>query len=461
MASNNTTTLPAGNESPTSLGHEIPAQSPDLEPLQLPNPQSPANIPTTVQTLRRIFQDNSLSHEEQDAFAESILAIIRKLPSNPRTYQPIDFEEELENIILEWVDRAMMEPQAGISSIRDDWSGQQGGIRMEIPTANGADENKDNEVVEVSEREMEEDDEYEEGEGNEEDGDFDDDEENTVSENNDLEEGEGEGEGEEGGGESESSSIEDHFLIREYPEMQVELAWHQALSRDILPEHFALFKHCITERIRCCSGDEKEVLYEILTESQIAWLTEPIPENSRIKIPEKEQVWVVIWSVLKFARLLLRAGGGVIQDNTRINEYVAIIVGVWWLVCGEPFEYISKAQRGGPEVYMGAEGWTMSEEPWADMVLSESLGGSFEEVRERAKARKEAGRATEGGEADPTKPSHTEADPDIMSAREDLIRGILEEALMSTTRGLSVWSESVEPQWQRSQAGKPRAGAEE
>ncbi|KAF3175994.1 hypothetical protein TWF751_003745 [Orbilia oligospora] len=459
MASNNTTTSPAGNESPTSLGHEIPAQSPDLEPLQLPNPQIPPNIPMTVQTLRRIFQDNSLSHEEQDAFAESILAIVRKQPGNPRTYQPIDFEEELENIILGWVDKAMMEPQAGISSIRDDWSGQQGGIRMEIPTANGANENKGNEVVEVTERERGEDDEYEDGECNEENGDFDDDEENTLSENNDLEEGEEE-EGR-GGEESESSSIEDHFMIREYPEMQAELSWHQALSRDILPEHFALFKRCITERIRYCSGEEKEVLYEILTESQIAWLTEPIPENSRIKMPEKEQVWVVIWSVLKFARLLLRAGGGVTQDNTRINEYVAIIVCVWWLVRGEPFEYISKAQRGGPEVYMGAEGWIMSEEPWADMVLSESLGGSFEEVRERAKARKEAERATEGGEADPTKPSHTEADADIMSAREDLIRGILEEALMSTTRGLGVWSESVETKWQKSQAGKPRAGAEE
>ncbi|KAK6515515.1 hypothetical protein TWF506_007848 [Arthrobotrys conoides] len=459
MAANETTAPPDENKPSTSLERERLLQSPDLEPLLL-NPQTPPTIPTTVQTLRRIFEDTSLSHEEQDSFAESILAIVRKQPGNPKIYQPVNFEEELEKVILEWVGRVMMEFHVGISSVRDDWSGQQG-IRMPVSTANGPEENQDKEGVEVIEREEEgdqnidnEDGEYKEYEEYEEAGEEDeeDDVENTVSENNDFDQ------------EPDSaSSVEDNFMIWEHPEVEAELAWHQTLGRNILPEHFALFKRCITERIRHCAGEEKEVLYQVLSESQITWLIEPVPENSSVKMPEKEQVWIVIWSVIKYARLLLRAGGGAVQGNTRINEYVAIMVGVWWLVRGEPFEYITKAQRGGPEVYMSAEGWVMSEEPWAEMVLSESLGGSFEQVRERVKARKEAGKAARGrgGEADPTRPHHTEDDADIMSAREDLVRGILEEALMGTTRSLGLWSESVDRRWQRAQAGNARARADE
>ncbi|KAK6356437.1 hypothetical protein TWF718_000796 [Orbilia javanica] len=432
MASNTNATSPAEESTTSSLGRESVYESPYLTPLQLPSPQIPTSLSTTAGTLRRIFEDNSLSHEEQDSFVESLLAIVRLQPIEHSAYQPEDEEdsgEEYQEVLLNWVHRVMAEYDVGISSNRDDLSAQQA-IRMEIPVVNKAYKNKKG-IDDIGVAEENKPINTKAGE-------------TTASQSSDSDD------------ESDLPPIEEHFMIWEHPEVEAELAWNQTLGRNILMEHFALFKCCIAERIRYCVGKEKRTLYQALTESQIAWLTEPVPEDSGVKVPEKEQVWVVIWSVIKFARLILRAGGGAVQENTLINEYVAIMVAAWWLVRGEPFQYINKAQKGGPEVYMTTEGWMTSKEPWATAVLKERLGGTFEEVRERTKARKEAEKAAGGGETDLTKP-YVEEDADVLSARGYLIKGILGEALMNTTRKSDIWSDSVEEKWEMSRAG---AGAD-
>ncbi|KAK6495336.1 hypothetical protein TWF481_003360 [Arthrobotrys musiformis] len=453
MSSSGNTTPRAGNSIVPSPGRERLPQSPNLEPLQLPNPQIPPEFPTTAETIRRIFQDTTLSHQDQDGLVESILAFIRINKEDPiDIYGTDSSDDEFDDILVGWVGKAMDEFSIHDSAARAELAARDA-AQVEVPGAKqaGRDENKKrlkavqkDEVIDAQD----------------EDGD-------TLVANRYLgtrlnidTEGDdnAESESDEVSEEKFDLSLEEeyHFMLREGEEIQAEIAWYHTRGRDILPEHFALFKRCITERIRYCVGEEKEVLDQALSESQIAWLAEPIPENSTIKVPEKEKVWIVVWSVMKFARMLLLAGGGPVRDNKHINEYVAIMIGIWWLVRCDPFDYVNKAQKGGPEVYMSVEGWITTKEPWATTMLKESLGGSFQQVCERTKARK-------GGDGSPVKPSSLEVKDeedlaDFISAREDFIKSLLEEALEKTTHKLSGWSKYTERRRQKARARQ--SGAE-
>ncbi|KAK6363681.1 hypothetical protein TWF730_001101 [Orbilia blumenaviensis] len=382
MAPNSDTPSPAKDGKTIIRRNKLP-QLLDLESLQLPDDPTPTNLPTTAETLRNIFQDDTLSPEEQNSFAESILMIIRQQPSNPSPYSHEGYEEigfalnkELRRIHSAWVDKIMAGYKAG-------------DIQGDNATSIDYEESIPSEIHSTSG--------------------------------------------------SSSSSCQNRFMIWEQVEIEAEIAWQQNLNRDVLIEHFALFKLHFMERTRRCSDQDKTSLQHLLSDHQIAWLTKPLPQTSNIKILNMEQVWIVIWSVTKFARLLLRNGGGAIEDNTRLDEYVSIMLAVWWLVRGDPFEYINRAQSGdGPEAYLTAEGFVVSKGAWAGRMMREKLGGFMDEAHQLDRTGKDAEKTMECGEV-----THF-IDPGVPVNREELVAGIIEEALMNITRGTGRGSKHAE-----------------
>ncbi|KAK6531401.1 hypothetical protein TWF281_008207 [Arthrobotrys megalospora] len=437
MAPNDNVASPVGgNDAAISLGREKLPQYPDLEPLHLADNPEQFTIPTTAETLRKIFNDKSLSPEEQDGFVESILAIVRKQPGDPALYGHGESEAEyaddfkilnqiLEEISTTWINRVKAGYSDDISSDSSDSPIQQTNENTVQGTNSVTDMHEEEEEQVINS----------------------DDEHGPPTDINSI------------GPNSLFGPDEENFQIWEQLEMEAEFAWLEGLGRDILPEHFALFKCCFAQRILHCSNGEKEALGKILATDQVGWLAKPLPEDSGIKMPEREQVWVVIWSVMKFARLLLRAGGGAIKDNKYVREYVTIMLALGWLVGDDPFDYISRAQKS-PEIYMSADGWITSKEFWVEGAM-DKLGGLLDGVCDHAKAGKKFGNNIENGENNSAKsdvePGDLEPEEDddraVIAARDELIAGIVEEVLMNTTRNVNRWAKFIKEKWSMQPGG--------
>ncbi|KAF3905474.1 hypothetical protein ABW20_dc0106649 [Dactylellina cionopaga] len=177
---------------------------------------------------------------------------------------------------------------------------------------------------------------------------------------------------------------EENLLLKWDAEtIPIELQWNQCQMKDIIPKHIALFKACFRAFYRDSDKKTQRGIYAAISRKRLLWLAEPLPANSNIEVPEKELAWVVIWSILKYVRMMMVKGGGIIKENKFKSEISALITAMALMLRQQPIYFIMKALASpNPTVYFTPNGKVVEEKGWFEDLV-EKTGGTCDEVFER------------------------------------------------------------------------------
>ncbi|KAF3909820.1 hypothetical protein ABW21_db0202995 [Orbilia brochopaga] len=186
-----------------------------------------------------------------------------------------------------------------------------------------------------------------------------------------------------------SRKLKERFINFDLDMIQDNLLYHQARMADDIPGHVALIKACVAYHFPDAAVRKREELFNALTEKQIQYLLEPLPENSTVVVPDKEIAWIALHGGLRLCQLLAAYDQ---DDKTNCkkfrNEIAALYEGMFWLFDTPPEVFVRRSQNETDNMYFltAKNGVVRTGGHWLDGLV-ESTRGTFKEVVKRARKR--------------------------------------------------------------------------